>query len=267
MEQAGKSRESICRELSEILGSDLSYDSGKIFGSMCTKPHDFAVEVYHHYIEKNLGDAGLFPGTYALEKRLIKDMGNLFGDPTISGSIVSGGSEANMIACRIAKKLRPDIKKPEIVVSENAHVSFYRAADFMDLTVRKVKLDPETYELDIEAYKEQITDNTIMLLGIPGTTGLGLVEPIPEIAKLAEPRDIYFHVDAAFGGFVLPFLEKQFPGKFPVWDFRNPQLDSMTADPHKMGMGVIPSGGFLIRQKDLSDKSKFEIPYLAGGRC
>ncbi len=265
MEESGKLKADVYKELSVILGSDLSYDSGKIIGSMCTKPHEFAAEIYSHYLDKNLGDPGLFPGSYELEKRLIKEIGTLFGDPTASGSIVSGGSEANMIACRVAKKIRPEIKNPEIVVSEAAHVSFFKAADFMDITIRKARVDPETYELDMDSYKEQITEKTIMLLGIPGTTGLGLVEPIPEIAKLAEKHKIYFHADAAFGGFVLPFLEKLFPNKFPIWDFRLPHLDSMTADPHKMGMGVVPSGGFLIRQKGLPEKARFEIPYLAGG--
>ena len=265
MQQSGKSKNEIYAELTALLRSDLSYDSGKIIGSMCTKPHEFAAEVFTRYLDKNLGDPGLFPGSYELEQRLIKEIGTLFGDPTASGSIVSGGSEANMIACRIAKKLRPEIKNPEIVISEAAHISFFKAADFMDITIRKAKVDPETYELDMESYKNQISDKTIMLLGIPGTTGLGTIEPIPEIAKLAEKHKIYFHADAAFGGFVLPFLEKLFPNKYPLWDLRLAQLDSMTADPHKMGMGVVPSGGFLIRQKGLPEKARFEIPYLAGG--
>ena len=117
---------------------------------------------------------------------------------------------------------------------------------------------------DPDEFASSINKNTISLIGIAGTTSLGLVEPIPEIAKLAEPEHIFMHVDAAFGGFVLPFIEELGYNR-PKYDFRVPAVDSLTADPHKMGLGVIPSGGFLTREKFVTDESGFSIPYLAGG--
>ncbi|MFX0142028.1 MAG: pyridoxal-dependent decarboxylase, partial [Candidatus Hodarchaeota archaeon] len=69
---------------------------------------------------------------------------------------------------------------------------------------------------------------------------------------------------AAFGGFVLPFL-KELNYSVPPWDFSVKAVDSITADPHKMGLGIIPSGGFFLRDSSILDKTGFEIPYLAGG--
>ncbi|MHA1240510.1 MAG: pyridoxal-dependent decarboxylase, partial [Promethearchaeota archaeon] len=74
----------------------------------------------------------------------------------------------------------------------------------------------------------------------------------------------FFHVDAAFGGFVLPFL-KELGYPVPAWDFSVKSVDSITADPHKMGLGIIPSGGYLIKDASILKKIGFEIPYLAGG--
>ncbi|MHA2290078.1 MAG: pyridoxal-dependent decarboxylase, partial [Promethearchaeota archaeon] len=92
----------------------------------------------------------------------------------------------------------------------------------------------------------------------------GLVDPIKEIGQLIAGKNIFFHVDAAFGGFVLPFL-KMLGHKVPLWDFSVNSVDSITADPHKMGLGIIPSGGYLIKDAEILQKTGFEIPYLAGG--
>lgn len=263
MQENGISKEEIINLLENYLKNDMKYESGRILGSMCTNPDDFALEIFMKYPYKNLGDPGLFPGTLEIEKDLIKQMGELYGGKKITGSIVTGGSEANIIAMRIAKKLRPEIKKPEIVCSENAHMSFYKAADLMGLTVRSVKLTKD-FVPDMNDYASKINKNTIALIGIAGTTSLGLVEQIQEIAKLAEPEHLFFHVDAAFGGFVLPFME-DLGYNFSPYDFRVSAVDSMTSDPHKMGMGLIPGGGILLRENSAFEKFGYSIPYLAGG--
>ncbi|MFX1596523.1 MAG: tyrosine decarboxylase MfnA, partial [Promethearchaeota archaeon] len=173
------------------------------------------------------------------------------------------GSEANLIAMRIARKLRPEIIHPEVVVPCTAHISFDKAADLLGIKLRKAKLN-ENYELDLTHFDSLINKNTCGVVGIAGTTSLGLIDPIEDIGKLIEDQDIFFHVDAAFGGFILPFLKKlNYP--IPIWDFSVDAVDSITADPHKMGLGIIPSGGFFLRDPSILQKIGFQIPYLAGG--
>jgi tyrosine decarboxylase/aspartate 1-decarboxylase len=230
---------------------------------MCTEPLDLAKVVYIKYISKNLGDPGLFLGTTELEEELIEELGDLFGGKNIKGAFTSGGSEANLIAMRIAKKLRPDIKSPEVVVPISSHVSFDKAADLLDIKLRKVKLK-QNFELDLDHFSSLINSNTCGVVGVAGTTSLGLVDPIKDIGKIIENKNIFFHVDAAFGGFVLPFL-KLLHIKVPSWDFSVKAVDSITADPHKMGLGVIPTGGFFLRNSEILEKTGFETPYLAGG--
>lgn len=259
----GLPKEKILNDLENRLDKDMEYESGKILGSMCTSPHHFALQVFSKYAHKNLGDPGLFPGTLDLERELISDIGNLLGGSKITGSIVSGGSEANIMAVRIAKKMSEKIEKPEVVCSANAHMSFYKAADLMGIKIRAAKLD-EHYLPDMDHYRSLVNENTIGLIGIAGTTSLGLVEPIEEMAAIAEERNLFLHVDAAFGGFSLPYMEK-LGHSYKLYDFRVDKVDSITADPHKMGMGVIPGGGLLIREDSLIEKYGFSIPYLAGG--
>ncbi|MFO7797055.1 MAG: tyrosine decarboxylase MfnA [Promethearchaeati archaeon] len=259
----GLNKREIQRILEKKLSSDCSYNSGYILGSMCTDAHEFGKKIYCKYISKNLGDPGLFPGTAELEDELVGEIGELFNGKDIIGSFTTGGSEANLIAMRIAKKLRPDIDEPNVVLPVSAHMSFDKAADFLNIKLKKAKLKPN-FELDIEHFKSLINEKTCGVVGIAGTTSLGLVDPVSQIGKYIHEKDIFFHVDAAFGGFVLPFLK--FLGyNIPPWDFSVEQVDSITADPHKMGMGIIPSGGYFLRNEKIFERTGFEIPYLAGG--
>jgi len=263
MRENGIEKEQILKILEQKLKEDFSYKDGSILGSMCTEPLDIAKEVYIKYISKNLGDPGLFPGTMSLEEEVVSQIGEIFNAQDLTGCFTTGGSEANIIAMRIAKKLRTDIKHPEVVLSRGAHISFDKAADILGIRLRKVDLN-ENFELNIEKFGKLINKNTCGVIGVAGTTSLGLVDPIKQIGEMVEGKKIFFHVDAAFGGFVLPFLENP-QRRIPNWDFSVKNVNSITADPHKMGMGVIPSGGFFLRDKSIIKKVGFEIPYLAGG--
>ncbi|MFW9818604.1 MAG: tyrosine decarboxylase MfnA [Candidatus Thorarchaeota archaeon] len=263
MQEKGLEKEEILKILEKKLEKDFSYNTGKILGSMCTEPNKFGVETYTKYISKNLGDPGLFQGTTLLEEELVKDIATLFNGKNIAGTLTTGGSEANLIAMRIAKKLRPDITKPEVVVPCSAHISFDKAGDLLGIRLRKAKL-LDNFDLDVDHFDSLINENTCGVVGIAGTTSLGLVDPIQDIGQLIEGKNIFFHIDAAFGGFVLPFL-KELGHNIPLWDFSVDNVDSITADPHKMGLGIIPSGGFFLRDSSIIQNLGFEIPYLAGG--
>ncbi|MHA1472556.1 MAG: tyrosine decarboxylase MfnA [Promethearchaeota archaeon] len=263
MRNEGIEKQKIFELLEKKLKKDLSYESGSILGSMCSEPLNIAKEIHEKYISKNLGDPGLFLGTAELEKEVIREIGGLFGNSNVIGTFTTGGSEANLIAMRIARNLRPNIKKPEVVLPCSAHVSFDKAADLLNLKLKKVNLH-DNFQLDLNHLESLVNDKTCAVVGVAGTTSLGLVDPIEKIGEIIEGRDIFFHVDAAFGGFVLPFL-KELGYSVPAWDFSLKSVDSITADAHKMGLGIIPSGGFFVKDASILNKTGFEIPYLAGG--
>ncbi|MFX1378517.1 MAG: tyrosine decarboxylase MfnA [Promethearchaeota archaeon] len=263
MQEKGLEKQEILRILEKKLEKDCSYKDGSILGSMCTEPFEFGVEIYMKYVSKNLGDPGLFLGTTILEEELVSEIAELYNGMNVTGTFTTGGSEANLIAMRIAKKLRPEISNPEVVVPQSAHISFDKAADLLGIKLRKAKL-LNNFELDLDHYESLINKNTCGVVGIAGTTSLGLIDPIEDIGHIIEDKNIFFHIDAAFGGFVLPFL-KELNYKIPAWDFSVKGVDSITADPHKMGLGIIPSGGFFLRDSSILQNLGFEIPYLAGG--
>ena len=202
-------RDEILKELDLIQDKDLKYRDGRILGSMCTESHPFAKEVYAKFLDSNLGDPGLFRGTKSIEDKTIAIIGELLNLDKAYGNIVTGGTEANIMAIRAARNYARNhkgITKGEIIIPKSAHFSFKKAADLMDLKIVEANLD-ENYKIDVESVKNKITGNTIAIVGIAGTTELGLVDPIGELSEIAVKNDIYLHVDAAFGGFSIPFLK------------------------------------------------------------
>jgi tyrosine decarboxylase/aspartate 1-decarboxylase len=111
--------------------------------------------------------------------------------------------------------------------------------------------------MDTNAVAEQIDSNTIALVGIAGTTEYGMVDPIADLGKIAYQHNLFFHVDAAFGGMVVPFLDKPIP-----FDFSLPGVTTIAVDPHKMGMSTIPAGCLLTREPDLLHTLNIDTPYL-----
>jgi len=249
-------------QLKSKLKEDFTYESGKILGSMCTKPHEFAKQIYMKYLEKNLGDPGLFPATREIEKEAIRLLGSLLSNPNSCGHFVTGGTEANIVALWAARNLS-NKKHGEVIVPVSAHYSFDKGADLLGLKLVKVRLN-KSFQVDTDAVKKAITSKTLAIVGIAGTTDLGVVDPIPELSEIASAHSLYFHVDAAFGGFVLPFLKELGYASFD-FDFRLPSVCSITVDPHKMGLAPIPAGGILFRDETFMKSVSIEVPYLAGG--
>ena len=263
MQEKPIDKEDILKELDEIHKLDNDYADGRILGSMCTEAHPFAKEVYCKFLDTNLGDPGLFKGTKFIENEVIKSIGELLSLDNAYGNIVTGGTEANIMAIRAARnhaRKYKGIVDGEIIIPESAHFSFKKAADMLNLDIVEAKLD-ENYKIDVNELKKVISDKTVAIVAIAGTTELGLIDPIDEISSIAQENNIYFHVDAAFGGFSIPFLKK-IGHNLPVFDFSLPGVCSITVDPHKMGLAPIPAGGIIFRKEEYLDVMAVDSPYL-----
>lgn len=261
--ERGAGEEEVLSELRRKTAEDLTFDSGRILGSMCTYPHPFAIKVITEFIDRNLGDPGLHVGSRKVEEEAIEMLSSLLGLERGYGHIVSGGTEANILAVRAFRNLA-DVEKPELILPKSAHFSFIKAGEMLRVKLVWAELN-EDYTVNVKDVESKITDNTIGIVGIAGTTGLGVVDDIPALSDLALDYGLPLHVDAAFGGFVIPFA-KALGYDIPDFDFRLKGVKSITIDPHKMGMVPIPAGGIIFREKKYIDAISVLAPYLAGGR-
>ncbi|MCE8424261.1 MAG: tyrosine decarboxylase MfnA [Candidatus Methanoperedens sp.] len=253
MNQKGLSEKEVLALLKSARQKDTSYE--KVLSAMCTRPHPIAMKAHMDFLESNLGDSGLFSGTKELEEKVINIMGGLLGDPDACGYITTGGTESNIQALRTARNLA-NKKRPNVIVPVSAHFSFDKTADLLGIKIIKAGLDNE-FKVDVSAVENLIDDNTIALVGIAGSTEFGQIDPINDLAGLAMSRDVFLHIDAAFGGFIIPFLGKKYD-----FDFSVRGVTSITADPHKMGMSTIPAGGLLFREEACLFPLEIDTPYL-----
>jgi tyrosine decarboxylase/aspartate 1-decarboxylase len=245
----------ILKILEDAKREDFNFSDGRVLGSMCTRPLDIAQVAHGMFLEANLGNPGLYPGTKKLENEVIRMQGELLHAPDAAGHVVGGGTESNITALWMARNMS---KKKEVVFPKSAHFSIIKACDILDMKPVMVDLD-DNYRMDVDTAAKRIGDDTAAVVGIAGTTELGVIDPIRELGEIS--NDVFFHVDAAFGGYVIPFL-KDLGYDIPEFDFNVPRVSTMSIDAHKMGMATIPSGSILMRSKKYLEKIVFKSPYL-----
>jgi tyrosine decarboxylase/aspartate 1-decarboxylase len=246
----------VLAELKKIRRRDQRYDDGKILCSMCTKPHPTAMKAYRLFLTSNLGDPGLFPGSVQLEEEVINELAELLHGENCVGHVVSGGTEANLMALLAARNMAR-VNAPEVVLPESAHFSFTKICRLLNLKPVYAGLDV-SFRVDPLLVEKCVCEKTVAIVGTAGTSELGVVDPVEELSSIALERKVWLHVDAAFGGLVIPFLVD---AKLN-FDFALEAVESITVDPHKMGMAAIPAGGIIFRDRKALDSIKTETPYL-----
>jgi tyrosine decarboxylase/aspartate 1-decarboxylase len=260
--------EKVIEELNKASAKDFHFADGRILGSMCTEPIAIAQKAHSMFLEANLGNPGLYPGTARLEADLVEMISSLLHGDGRSGLTVSGGTEANITALWIAKKASGGT---EVIYPKSAHFSLQKAADILGLEAKEVGLTSEQ-KIDMSEVEKNLSSKTAAVVCMAGTTEFGAIDPVEELAELC--GDTFLHVDAAFGGFVIPFL-KELGYHIPAFDFEVKGVDFISVDPHKMGMATIPAGVLLLRDIENLEKIAVESPYLtnpsqaslSGTRC
>ncbi|MCX8173173.1 MAG: tyrosine decarboxylase MfnA [Thermoplasmata archaeon] len=254
--EKGLDKAKILDELKANQKRNWSFGSGRIFGSMCAMPLEVSIRAYTLFIESNLGNPGLYPATAEMEKKVVGMVGDLLHGKKVYGKVLSGGTEANISALWMYRNMA---RRKEVILPLHAHFSFKKACDLLGLKPVFVKVGGD-YTVDIADMKRKISDNTLCAVAVAGSTELGVVDPVPEIGEICAERNLPLHVDAAFGGFVIPFL-KACGRKIPDFDFLVKGVTSITVDPHKMGQSVMPSG-ILLTRENYWKYIEFSAPYL-----
>ncbi len=227
-------------------------DFSHVLSSMCTEPHPDARAAAERFLATNPGDPATYETVADIERSVVETLGEMVELPRPAGYVTSGGSEANIQALRIARN-HASTNDPNVVAPASAHFSLQKAAGVLGLELRTAPL--EGFRANVAAMDEFADADTVAVVGVAGSTEYGRVDPIPSIAALAEEVGALCHVDAAWGGFHLPFTDHE-------WNFAHASIDTMTIDPHKLGRAVVPAGGLLTRDEGLLDALAVETPYL-----
>jgi glutamate/tyrosine decarboxylase-like PLP-dependent enzyme len=215
---------------------------------------DFLADLGNRY--SGVSFAG--PGAARMEGALLRWMCDLVGYPAAAaGDLTSGGSIATLAALVAARDARgiepPKVADSCIYLTAQAHHCVGKAlhvAGLGSLQRRNVSMD-DGYRVDISHLERLIVEDRErgrtpwLVVGSAGTTDTGAVDPITGIAAVAARHGLWFHLDAAYGGFFLLCDEGRaaMPGMT--------RADSIVMDPHK-GLGLpYGSGAVLVRDGSL----------------
>ncbi len=263
MDEKGKTEAEIIKVVNGLKTLDVPFSSGRIFGSMCTTPHPLAVRVNAMMSEANLGNPGLYPGTLEMEKRVVENLGSLLHLENSFGHVLSGGTEANITALYRAKSMTGGKK---VLFPRSVHFSVLKALKLLDLEPVPIDLQ-EDFSISLDHLESSLTDDIACVLTVAGSTELGSLDRIKKVSEII--GDVPLHVDAAFGGFVIPFLEEmgKLPDELLQWDFRVNGVTTLSLDPHKMGGSTIPAGCLLFREEYPLKYLAVSSPYLTSSKA
>jgi len=174
-------------------------------------------------------------------------MASLLGAPDGAGVITTGGTESNLAALRLMRN-RGGRSAPEVIAPVTMHFSFRLGAELMGIRLIEIPVG-EDFRPRIEDVERAVTPNTVGLVASAPAGSFGLLDPIEAFSDLAARKGLPLHVDAAFGGFILPFM-RDLGYEVPPFDFSLPGVSTMMTDGHKLGLLPIATGFFLARDPE-----------------
>jgi glutamate/tyrosine decarboxylase-like PLP-dependent enzyme len=256
--QQGLSKEEILNTLQAFKTRDMDWKAGKVWCYVYNPgedPAEVTRAAYLSFLNENGLDPSVFPSMLKLETDVVRAVINLLrGDSNAVGHLTTGGTESIMLAVKTARdKARaehPEIAQPEMVLPRTAHAAFHKAALYLSVKPVIVEIDPQTFKVRAEDMRAAITPNTILLVASAPSYSQGVIDPIIEIGKIAQEKNLLFHVDACVGGLHLSFMRK-LGYDIPDFDFTVPGVTSMSTDLHKYGYAAKGCSVIMYRSKDI----------------
>ena len=216
------------------------------------------------------------PAANEIERHTLSWLAGKFGLPVdTAANFTSGGAEANFSAIVVALTrtfagfgeggLRSLPKTPAIYLTGEAHDSFNKIAHMAGLgrsALRIVAAGPDL-KMDLADLAAKVAEDRkngfapFLVVGTAGTTAAGVIDPLPDLARFCRAEDLWFHVDAAWGGAAIlsPALKAHLAGI--------ELADSITCDAHKWLSVAMGAGMFFCRHPDsVSEAFRADTVYM-----
>ena len=192
----------------------------------------------------------------AMEKECVIELGKMFGWDGPLGHLTGGGTMANLEALWVAGRLHPGKR---IVASEQAHYTHSRISDVLGLPFSPVAVTGDG-RMDVDALEVLLREGDIgTVVATIGNTGLGAVDPLPELIALQSEYGFRIHADAAYGGYfgLAGHLRDDTRAAYDSLA----AVDSIVIDPHKHGLQPYGCGCILFKDPSVGQLYKHGSPY------
>ncbi|KAI8060206.1 sphingosine-1-phosphate lyase [Gongronella butleri] len=268
----GLSKDEVVKRLTEFQQMrSADWQGGKVSGTIYhggQELTDLLADAYRMFAIANPLHPEVFPGIRRMEAESVQFVLNMYNAPaTGCGTMTSGGTESIVMACKTYRDMYRDIKGiryPEMVVPVTIHAAFMKAAEYFNIKLITIPVDPVTFQVDTKKMARAITSNTVMIAGSAVNFPHGIADDIVALGKLAKKHRIGLHVDCCLGSFVMPFLEKNGFRTTP-FDFRVDGVTSISCDTHKYGFAAKGSSIIMYRDPKIRKYQYFLSAEWTGG--
>lgn len=270
----GREQAELVREMSDRTGQDIDWRGGRT-PLYVFKGSESAAEIgkaafMQFFTENALGGKRAFLSIGGMEREVI-DMGlDLFHAPGgAEGHMTTGGSESIFMAVKAARdahraggsKIGEQLN---MVLPESAHPAFDKAARSMEIEVRRVGLADDR-RADPATMRAAADGRTMMMVASAPCFPFGVIDPVQAVSDLAVDLDVWLHVDACVGGYLIPFARDN-GEPLPAFDFEIAGVRSISADLHKYGFCPKPASTLFFRDADDMTRAAFDLDVWANGR-
>jgi len=212
------------------------------------------------YLNKNFVDEKAYVSLSYCREVIEDFLKKIFENEKGKVVLTSGSTEAIFLALYYAREENKNISHPNIVIGENAHFSVERCAHFLKIAVKRAKITSR-FTIDPNDVEKKIDKNTILIVGTMGSTELGAIDDFFSLEKIARRKGKKLHIDAAVGGFIIPFLKTNVKYKFSLLK----SLYSLNISGHKYGLSLPGCGLLLVRDEKTIKNSSFSVSYFSSG--
>ncbi len=269
--EKGLGREKVIERLKARKSGDPDYKAPRTWSLVYYLDDEhtqFVQEAYNLFFSENALNPLAFKSLKDMEHEVVRmTSGMLHGDSETVGTMTSGGTESCLLAVKtwrdFARAKRRNVKQPEMIVADTAHVAWLKGAEYFDVKPIRVPVGKDMRLAPAEV-ERKITRNTILIVASAPDYPHGMIDPIGELGEIAQRHKIPLHVDSCLGGFLLPFLE-EIGRPIPPFDFRIPGVSSISADVHKYGFAAKGASIILYRDMDYLEHQFFIDQNWPGG--
>lgn len=227
---------------------------------------------FEFFTENALGRKRAFLGLDSMERDILDYGLSLFNAPGgAEGAFSTGGSESIFLAMKAARdalRANSGIQRGDgrlnIVMPITGHPGFDKAADAMDLEIRRGEVGPDKRATGA-SLRPLIDERTIAIVGSAPCFPHGVMDRIDELSDLAIETGTWLHVDACVGGWLAPWFTR-IGRSTPDFDFRFPGVRSVSADLHKFGFCPKPASTVFYRNADDLARATFKADSWPNGR-
>ncbi|MBM7117095.1 pyridoxal phosphate-dependent decarboxylase family protein [Archangium primigenium] len=265
----GLSHLEVLARMRDMRTEDANWREGRTWSLVYNAGEDVrrvAAEAYTEFMSENGLSPLAFPSLRRFEAEVLAIAAELFHGDTAAGTMTSGGTESILMAVKTARdfaRAERGITEPELVLPASAHPAFQKAAHYFGLKPVNVPVAAD-FRADVAATRAAIGPRTALVVGSAPSYPHGVMDPIPELAALAQERGVLFHVDACLGGFLLPFA-RRLGHALVDFDFAVPGVTSLSADLHKYGYAAKGASVVLYRTPELRRHQFFTYAGWSGG--